>query len=426
MSGFSFASQPVNPRFSMALIPFTFHVTIRIIKYTLRQKPFSRGVQRQRMADLFDYLKWRGDLDFSQSPLNPVDSLIFSQLSYLPFDDIVPYPDKKDSISIGYAADLLNEKLNNQKKSPDKLTLLFKKDPELLNALASSNRFGNCKLSGFVNLVDIDREIQFSALCINISSKSAFIAFRGTDLNIVGWKEDFNMSFVDVIPAQLEAVAYLEKMASKIKGSFFIGGHSKGGNLAVYAAANCHKSIKKRIIDIYSFDAPGFHKKILTSEGFAQIKNKIRSFVPQSSVVGMFFEHGCDYNIVKSVKFGILQHELYSWEVTHNDLVYVDDVSLGSRFVDKTVKEWIAGQNKEQREQFLNALYTILESSEVKSLQELETSWFKAVGRMLKTFGSIDENKKQLIQKTFGDLFDTARRNFDALLKYGSLPYNQK
>jgi len=393
----------------------------------LRQKPVSSGEgAAQRMADLFEYLTWRGDLDFSQSPLNPVDSLIFSQLSYLPFDGIVPSPDEKSGVSIGYVADLFNEKLMMNKNISKKLPILFKKDPELLSALASSNRFGNCKLSGYVNLVDNDREIQFSALCINTGGGFTFIAYRGTDLNLVGWKEDFNMSFVDAIPAQLEAVVYLEKMASRFKGQLFTGGHSKGGNLAVFAAANCRKAIQKRITDIYSYDAPGFQKTFLTSDGFAMIKNKIHSFIPQSSVVGMFFEQGCEQKIVKSVKSGLLQHELYSWEVTYNNLVYVDDISLGSRFVDKTVKEWIAGQNKEQREQFLNALYSILESSDVKSLQEFETSWLKAAGRMLKTFGSIDENKKQLIQKTFGDLFNAARRNLDTLLKHGSLPYNQK
>jgi len=330
------------------------------------------------MADLFEYLAWRGDLDFSQSPLNSVDSLIFSQLSYLPFDGIVPSPGEKGSISINYAAELFKEKLNMNKYSSEKLTLLFKKDPELIEVLASSKRFGSCKLSGYVNLIDDVREIQFSAICISTGEGFSFVAYRGTDLNIVGWKEDFNMSFVDAIPAQIEAVNYLEKMACGLKGRLCIGGHSKGGNLAVYAAAYCKKQIQKRITDIYSYDSPGFRKKVLSSEGFAVIKNRIHSYIPQSSVVGMFFEHGCEQKIVKSVQFGLLQHELYSWEVTYNDLFFVDDVTLGSRFVDKTVKEWIAGQDKDQREQFLNALYSIVEDSEVKSLQEFETSWFKA------------------------------------------------
>ncbi|MDR0300726.1 MAG: DUF2974 domain-containing protein [Treponema sp.] len=376
------------------------------------------------MADLFDYLTWRGDLSFSQSPLNPVDSLIFSQLSYLPFDGIVSAPGEKGSVSIRYAVNVLKEKLKkiaSKKESP----FMFKKDPELLDALASSNRFGDCQISGFVNLVDTVREIQFSALCVKTGDGFNFIVFRGTDTNLISWKEDFNMSFVDVIPAQLESVNYLEKMASGIKGHFRVGGHSKGGNLAVYAAAFCRKKIQKRIIDIYSLDAPGFHKKVLSSEGFALIKSKIHSFIPPSSVVGMFFESGCEQRIVKSVNSGIMQHDLYSWEVTHNDLAYADDITSGSRFVDKTVKDWIAGQDKEQREQFLNALYSILVASEVNSSKDIETSWFQAVGRMLKSFGSIDENTKQLINKTLRELFNAARRNI-TLLKRDSSPRNEE
>ena len=367
------------------------------------------------MADLFEYLAWRGDIGFSKSPLNSVDSLIFSQLSYLPFDGIVPSPDEKGSISIRDAAGLFGEKFNND-SAVKNLTLLFEKDPELLGALAFSNRFGNCRLSGYVNIVDNNRGIQFSAVCVNTDEKFSLVIYRGTDRNIVGWKEDFNMSFNEAVPAQLEAVVYLEKMACKLKKHLYISGHSKGGNLAVYAAACCRKRIQKRIKDIYSFDAPGFQDTVLTSKGFFMIKDKIQSFIPQASVVGMLFEHGCGQKVVKSVSTGLLQHELYTWEVTHNDLVYVEDITPGSRFVDKTVKEWISGLNKEQREQFLNALYSIIDNSEVRSLQDFEVSWFKAAGRMFKTFGGIDENKKQLIQKTFGDLFNIARRNFDTLL----------
>jgi len=368
------------------------------------------------MADLFDYLAWRGDLDFSRTPLNSVDSLIFSQLSYMPFDGIVPSPDEKGGITIRDTASLFGERMNDNKE----LSILFEKDPELLGALAFSNRFGNCRLSGYVNIVDNDRGIQFSAICIDTDDKFSFVVYRGTDRNIVGWKEDFNMSFDEAVPAQLEAAAYLEEMAFKLKRHLYISGHSKGGNLAVYAAACCRKRIQKRIKNIYSFDSPGFQNNVLTSNGFSMIKDKILSFIPQASVVGMFFEHGCSQKVVKSVSSGLLQHELYSWEVTHNDLVYLDDITPGSRFVDKTVKEWIAGQNKEQREQFLNTLYSILDDSDVTTLQDFEVSWVKAAGRMIKTFGGIDENKKQLIQKTFGDLFNIARRNFDTLLNHHS------
>ena len=367
------------------------------------------------MADIFDYLTWRGDLKFSQAPFNPVDNIILSQFSYLPLDGIVPGPEDKEGISIRSAAEMFREKLKKN-KSNIKSLIIYKDDPLLFSTLASSNRFGDCRLFGYANYIDTAREVQFSALCIDLGDSSCFIVFRGTDFSFVGWKEDFNMGFTETIPAQLEATEYLEKMAPMIKSPLRIGGHSKGGNLAIYAASNCCKKIQKRITDVYSNDGPGFHKSVITSKGFAEIRDRIRSYIPQSSVVGMFLEHGCDYSVIKSSKIGLLQHELYSWEVTHNDMVQVGKVTLGSRFVDKTLKEWISGLNHKDREKFTNALYSILKASQAKSIPELEKNWFIAAGRMIKSLGNIDDATRHLIRKTLGDLFYTAQRNINTLL----------
>jgi len=367
------------------------------------------------MNNLFNYLTWRGDLEFTQSPLNPVDNVILCQLSYLPLEGIVPGPGEKDGINVRLAMDMLQEKLKDDTKL--KPLLMFKDDPLLISALASSNRFGNCSLFGYINHIDANREIQFSAVCVYTDDGSSFIVFRGTDFTFVAWKEDFNMSFKEIIPAQIEAVNYIEKMAPLIKGPLRLGGHSKGGNLAVYAAANCQKKIQKRITEIYSNDAPGFHKNVIESEGFTAIKDRVRSFVPQSSVVGMLLEHGFDYTVIKSSQTGLLQHDLYSWEMTHNNMVLVDNTTVGSRFIDKTLRDWIDNLDNKHREQFCDAMFSILYASEAKSLPELESSWFKAVGRIIKSLGSIDESTRNIIHKALGELFNAARRNIDTLFK---------
>jgi hypothetical protein len=365
------------------------------------------------MATIFDYLTWRGDLSFSQSVFNPVDNIIFSQLSYLPFEDIVPGPGEKNGINLSLAMKILLDK----SIEPQFSSFMFKEDPVFIKTLASSVRYGNCQLFGYTNLVDTDDEVQFSAICIYIDDDSSLIVFRGTDYSLVGWKEDFNMSFRDVIPAQLEAVGYLEKMARIIKGPFRICGHSKGGNLAIYAAANCQNVIQKRIKEIYSNDAPGFHENVIASEGFKTVKNRINYYVPQSSVIGMLLEHGCDYSVIKSSKIGLLQHELYSWEVTHNDMVYVDKTTSGSRFVDKTLKEWLGSLENEKRERFIEAIYSILTASEAKTLVELETTWVKSIGRIILSLGHIDEKTKKFIRETLLELFRSARHNIDTILK---------
>jgi hypothetical protein len=363
------------------------------------------------MTNMFEYLAWRGDLTFSQAPFNPVDNVILSQLSYLPLDNIVPGPDEKSECDIALAAELFQEKYDKNVLDIRSHVLFQEKDPALIRELGLCQRFKNCRLSGYVNIIDFNRELQFSAVCIGIDKDRTFIAFRGTDLTLVGWKEDFNMGFKEVIPAQQEAVIYLEKMASRIKGSLYLGGHSKGGNLAIFASANCDKKIQKRIAAIYSNDSPGFQEKFIKSEGYAAIKDRIHSFVPQSSIIGMLFEHGCDYHVIKSSKIGLLQHELYSWEVSYNDMIPVDDITTGSRFVSKTFKEWVSTLDNEKRELFCNALYSILLASEAKSLSDLEKSWFTAAGRMIKSFGNIDKETKNFLGETMKELFNTAKRN---------------
>jgi len=363
---------------------------------------------------MFDYLTWRGDLSFKTSPFNPVDNIILSQLAYMTLDDIVPHPGDKDGISMDLAIRIYNEKLH----SPEglKQTSFFKDDPKLINAIAASRRFGDCQLFGYVNHVDTNREIQFSALTIYINDESCFISYRGTDISLIGWKENFNMSFKEVIPSQIESVEYIEKMASMVDGPLRIGGHSKGGNLAMYAASQCNKHIQKRITAVYSNDAPGFHDKIINSGGFAAIKDRIYSYVPQSSVIGMFLKQGYDNIVIKSSQSGLMQHDLYSWEVTHNNLVLMEKSTNSSRYVNKTLRDWIDSFDPVRKEQFIEALYLVISKAEITSIHELEVSWFAAACRIIKSLGHIDNETRKLIRHFLAELFRSAERNFDTLL----------
>jgi hypothetical protein len=370
------------------------------------------------MPNIFDYLVWRGDLSFEQSPFNTVDNLILSQLSYLPFDDIVPSPAKKKAVSLKETAEWFarifekNAAGIGEDRSP-----FFKTDPHFLKLLARSKRFGTLQLRAYVNHIDISREKQFSALTVVCSRRLSYIAYRGTDNTLVGWKEDFNMVFKPAIPAQLEAVSYLEEIAPQIKGKLYLGGHSKGGNLAIYAAAFCKKKIQKRIIGIYSNDGPGFHASVINSKGYGAIREKINSFVPQSSVIGMLFERGDDYTVVKSVQNGLKQHDLYSWEVNYNDVVRLDRVNKQSRFIDQTFKEWIGSLDYPQRQRFIEVLYEILGSTEARSPRELSARWLKNLRVMIQSLGNTDPQTKDLIFKTLSSLFKAAKNNIKTLLE---------
>jgi hypothetical protein len=379
------------------------------------------------MAGIFDYLFWRGDLSLRQSPFNAVDNIILTHLSYLPFDGIVPGPAQSPprvlsgpvqpslKISIAGAAEKFAAVLKKKPGAFDAL-LISKEDPELLAAAGESVRYRNMELAGYVNQIDLSEEKQFAALVILTGDGSSFITYRGTDTSLVGWKEDFNMSFSAEVPAQREAVRYLEAMAKQFRGPLRLGGHSKGGNLAVYAASFCSKKVRNRITEIYSNDAPGFNEAVISNEGYKSIRERVRAFVPQTSVIGMLFEHDENYTVVKSARSGIMQHDVFSWEVTCNDLVRLSTVTRESRFIDRTMRDWLGSLDKEQRQRFIEALFEILSSSEARSLPEFTADWLKHTRLLLQGLNTIDEPTRKLIAQALAALFQAAKNNIHTLL----------
>jgi hypothetical protein len=364
---------------------------------------------------MFDYLSWRGDLSFDETPLNPVDNIILSQFSYLALDGIVAGPDvkQKKGITIGEAAAVFAEKVQTDpgfSRSP-----ILKDAPLFMAAVGAARRFSSCQLKGFLSRFDPSEEKQFAAVSIILRRRLAFISFRGTDNSFVGWKEDFNMSFRDEVPAQRDAVVYLEKMARRLRGTLILGGHSKGGNLAVYAASCCARGIRRRISVIYSNDAPGFQRPLIESEGFRRIRGRIQAFVPQSSLVGMLFERGGDYTVVQSSQRGLLQHDLYSWEVMGTDMVRLEQLTQKGQFIHKTLHEWINGVDPGQRERFIKAMYSIFCATQVTTIPELTADWFKSAGMMLQSLKNVDESTRSLIVKTLAALFRAVRNNIDTL-----------
>ena len=365
------------------------------------------------MTNMFDYISWRGDLTFEKSHFNPVDNIIFSQLVYLPLDGIVPNPNEQNGITIADAAVRIDEMQHDDPSFLNELMVI--QAAALINAMGKAQRYKNCRLYGYVNQTDPFREKQFSAVSVvigrRIFRKSLLIVYRGTDMSLVGWKEDFNMSLSEPVPSQKEAVSYLEKMAKKFKGPLRLAGHSKGGNLAIYAAACCRKQTRRRIAAIFSNDAPGFHQQVINSRGYQAIRDRIQAFVPQYSLIGMLFEHGETPAIVKSTENGFMQHDLCSWEVIHNDIVRAEGLSRESILVDNILRDWINGMETEQRRQFIEALYTILSATQARSLTDLTSDWLQSVVSIIDSLNHIDETAKNLIGKAIGDLFWAVIKN---------------
>ncbi len=352
-----------------------------------------------------------------------MDNIILSLLSYFRFDGIVPVLEE-GAIESGTTVTLRDAAVRifdmwGKENLPMKMAIQSKDAPLMLEKAAESERFGNMLLAGYVDHLDPAAEKQFSGLTFIFEGEKkqeAYIAFRGTDSTLVGWKEDFNMSFKAAVPAQLEAAVYVQAVAARFKGVLRIGGHSKGGNLAAYAAAFCGSGIQKRITAVYRNDAPGFNAETIARQGYQAIKSKIMSFIPESSVVGMLFEHDDSYIVVKSEQTGLLQHDAYSWEVSRDNMVRVDTVNAGSRFIDLTLKEWINGLNSDQIEHFVDGFYDIVSSTKVNSLQELSEQWLKHAGSILHSLHTMDAETKTILNETIHALFKAARNNLSSLL----------
>lgn len=345
------------------------------------------------MSNILDYLDWRGDIRLTASPFNEVDNLLLSELSYVAFDGILPGVTEDTWMTVKEAGEMFFSRHDIEEIYADHS--LVAKAPLVLKRMAETERFQNMRLSYYVNQIDEKEEKQFSALAADCQDGTYFVAFRGTDDTLVGWKEDFNMSYISAVPSQLEAISYLESVAGKVKGGLRLGGHSKGGNLAVYAAVKCKEEIKNRIIEVYNNDGPGFSKEMLGSAEYGCIRERIWTIVPQSSVVGMLLEHEEEYLVTKSSQSGIMQHDPLSWEVLGPRFVYLDDVKRESRILDKTLKNWINEMTKEQREEFVMALFHVLYGTGAKNLSELSEDKLGNLGAVIKTAKAVKNMKAE-------------------------------
>ena len=355
------------------------------------------------MADIFDYIIWRGDLTFDQAPLNCVDSLIFSQMAYFPFDGLWG-SDEDGEITLAEAQARLWHRME-QRETP---RFQMEKDLKLFPAMARSRRFGSLKLRDFVNRIDLAQEKQFAAITV-LLPEGAFIAYRGTDNTLVGWNEDFNMSFTTPVPAQIDAAKYFAQAASRIPGKIWLGGHSKGGNLAVYAGLFCEDVLRERIAVVYSNDGPGFDGSVVKKEMFQLLEGRLHSFVPQSSVIGLLMEHEEDYVVVHSRQIGILQHDLYSWDVEGPDFVRLDAVKDSSLFLDQTIKEWLTRLEPSRREAFVDAVFRILGSTNANSFSEMKQDILKNSGIILKSVASLDHETRNMVLEVISVLLKSAQ-----------------
>lgn len=352
------------------------------------------------MTNMFDYLTWRGDLAFTQDAVNSVDALIFSTLSYIRYaGDFVS--DAKAVVTLKAAAEELfsREISESQYRS--------KTDLELLRAAADTLRFGSTRLCMYQDRLIPEQETQFAAMTFLLDDGTMFLAFRGTDYTLVGWKEDFNMSFRQVVPAQLLAAQYVREVGAEYFLPMRLGGHSKGGNLAVFAAARSSPILQKRILEVYNNDGPGFTNYLMGDPGYLAMVPRIKTFVPQSSVIGMLLEHEEPYSVIRSKSVGVMQHDPYTWEVVGRSFIPVPEITPSSVFLDATIKTWYANMTDQERNQLVDILYQILSADGVEKAVDIFQP--KNIRAYIKAISG-DETIRRSLSAEFISLVNAARK----------------
>ena len=346
------------------------------------------------MANLYDYLLWRGDIALEHAGLNEVDSLIFSWLAYVEWDGILPPPGEGEPLPLRECAKKYFACHPLPEKNAVHSIIPAVAAEALLQIAARHPRFANILLCGFVNELDADREKQFSALTF-LWEDQAFVAYRGTDTTFVGWKEDFFLCLSDAVPAQLAAVAYLDRVPELSGKRLFLSGHSKGGNLAVYAGVKCAPEHAMRIEMIQNFDGPGFPAPFIQSEDYIRMLPRIRTVLPQGSVVGLLLEHQESHAVIKSASLGLLQHHSVYWEVLGTAFVREKGLSGASVLLDKTLKDWLKNQDEDSRRQFIEILFSLLAATGATRFDELSEDGLRKLFRAMRALTELEG--KQMI-----------------------------
>ena len=336
------------------------------------------------MANIIDYVKWRGDISFSESPFNTVDALIFAELSYVHFDDLVP----SSVVSKGIQLSSLAKKFFALRYDRNKIGAILPTEEihELLRLAAESRRFAGVYVKGFINEVDLKAEKQFCAVCFDIGKNTTIVTFRGTDDTIVGWKEDLNMSFFTPVPSQKHAVEYLNSVIRRTeRENYFVCGHSKGGNLASYASIKCDAAYQSKIKASFSFDGPGFKKTFVRTSKKCPILSRLYKFSPQNTLIGAIFNpvESCYY--VESNAKGLYQHDAFSWQVLGKGFVFVDSPAKSSVDFHNTLENLVQNTTDVEKIALVDALYRFFTVNEATTLTDIASDKLKFVLGILKT-----------------------------------------
>ena len=354
------------------------------------------------MSTIFDYLKEVTYDSIYDRPFTELDVLALTELTYLPFGHIVPQGDTTGiPVRLSDAMELIERTTN---------FIVTNQHLHLVDELATSKRFKNIKLLNYVDEYDPDVQKQFAAMTYRLTMDVYLVIFRGTDDTLIGWKEDFHMTYMDHVPAQKRAASYLQHVMKEFpKGRFMVAGHSKGGNLAAYACTYLPDYLFERVDAIYCYDAPGLNKAIIETEGYQRIAHLVHRFVPQGSIVGMMLEVPEPATIVKSRAFGgFAQHDAFTWMVEKDGFVTLDQTSPDSQQMDQTLKQWVQEVPDSQLKKFFDTFFGLFLDAGITSINDLmNLKNFSKIKDIFQNTQDLDPTEREMLERLAKQLLDT-------------------
>lgn len=344
------------------------------------------------MSGFMDYLEWRGDLPFSSEvPLNEIDNYMIAKICTPDFTGIIP--SGKQTVRLCDAIDRYQTKYGDSEyigALSSKLTF------PVIKRMAETKRFSELPLSGYRNKVEKRLTEQFCALTTELYDETYYISFRGTDDTLIAWKENIMMSVDSSIHAREDAVEYLRWAATQYKGNFYVGGHSKGGNLAIYAAAMVEPEIQKRIIKVFSNDGPGFLPSFYETEGYKRIEDRILTILPQHSIVGSLLTQNGNIEVVKCDKIGPGSHDGFGWELKGPSYVHVEGMTKDSIVMNTGLMKVLENMDLETKYAVINEIFEVLKATGASTLTDIAEHKLKQAGTIISSLKSSPETKKFL------------------------------
>lgn len=363
------------------------------------------------MPTLFDYVRDLGHESLAERPFGAPDSLALTQVVYMPMEGLAD-EGRQTTVAALWA--------HLRAAYPDSFTDPFQRKRYFFTeACAKAPRFADIRIADYVNHIDPAQETQFCAATFHLPDGSRMVAFRGTDLTLAGWKEDLNMSF-KAVPAQAEAVAYVERAARAFDGPLLLGGHSKGGHLSLHAAAHVCADVQARLSRVYSFDGQGVDELTLLGDGYARVSPRVESYIPQSSVVGMLLCYHPVFVVVRSHAIGLLQHDALTWQIREGGFETLDGLDLGTRVADEALRQWIDRLTLDDRRFLTDTVFGIIATLDGETIDPLVQDLTGSTVKLFSAFRRLPPDTRAQTRRLLGELFTSGASEAVRLLLPGT------